>query len=93
MLASVGATTVTALESTAVQKGSIIYEFKNPEENSKPMVRYWLPDAAADPEIVADEITSMYEAGYRGVEIAMVPRCRYLTHPNMGLVPKLGGTC
>ncbi|WP_069988491.1 glycosyl hydrolase [Massilioclostridium coli] len=74
LLASVGATTVTALESTAVQKGSIIHEFKNPEENSKPMVRYWLPDAAADPEIVADEITSMYEAGYRGVEIAMVPR-------------------
>ena len=87
LLASVGATTVTALEKhRRMQKGSIIHEFKNPEENSKPMVRYWLPDAAADPEIVADEITlPCMKRVTVAWKLRWFPVTRYLTHPNMGL--------
>ncbi|UPL03682.1 hypothetical protein LCI18_014616 [Fusarium solani-melongenae] len=42
--------------------------FSNPSARSRPFFRYWLPDASADPELVAQDISSAGEVGAGGVE-------------------------
>lgn len=53
---------------------SILEKFKDTHIDSRPLVRYWFPDAGADPAVLRQELTDLYNAGFGGVEIALVPR-------------------
>ena len=61
---AVGADTRTAIEA-----------FKNPSATEKPMARMWFPDAYAgidDNDTIAKQINALADAGFGGVEIAML---------------------
>ncbi|MGI5936006.1 MAG: glycosyl hydrolase [Oscillospiraceae bacterium] len=53
---------------------SIFEKFKSPDTDAKPMLRWWFPDAGADPERVASQVREIYEGGFGGVEVALVPQ-------------------
>lgn len=53
---------------------SIIEEFENWSVDAKGMLRWWFPDASADLEHVAHQLNSFVQAGFGGVEVAMVPQ-------------------
>lgn len=57
----------------AEENKSLIQLFETPDTNSKPMARFWLPDAAETYEQFERELTELYEAGFGGVEIAFFP--------------------
>lgn len=52
--------------------------FKNPPVTSRPLFRYWLPDASADVSKVAEDIASAGSIGAGGVEL--VPFYQYGGH-------------
>ena len=69
--------TATALPANATQadSNSAISYFKNPDYTAKPMARMWFPDATAgidDNDVIEKQINSLAEAGFGGVEIAML---------------------
>ena len=53
---------------------SIIERFQDTYSGSRPMVRYWFPDASADYAVLRAELTDLYNAGFAGIEVAHVPR-------------------
>jgi len=55
-------------------KHTIMEEFKNPGIDSRGMFRCWFPDAGADLGRVANQVKTVYEGGFGGMEIAMVPQ-------------------
>lgn len=56
---------VTALETNG-NRGNT---FDNPPATSRPIFRYWLPDASVDPELVAQDIASAGQIGAGGFEL------------------------
>lgn len=52
---------------------NIISLFQNPDSDSKPMLRYWIPDAGASYDELKNEMTDMAQSGFGGVEISFVP--------------------
>ncbi len=52
----------------------LIYSFFSPDHDAKGMFRCWFPDAGADLDRVEHQVRSVYEAGFGGMEIAMVPQ-------------------
>ncbi len=53
---------------------TILQEFKNPGIDSRGMFRCWFPDAGADLERMEQHVRMVYDAGFGGMEIAMVPQ-------------------
>lgn len=53
---------------------TILQEWKKPGVDSRGMFRCWFPDAGADLDRVENQVRSIYEAGFGGMEIAMVPQ-------------------
>ena len=53
---------------------TILQEFKNPGVDSRGMFRCWFPDAGADLDRIANHVRTVYNAGFGGMEIAMVPQ-------------------
>ena len=53
---------------------SIRKEFERPGVDSRGMFRCWFPDAGADLQRVANHVQTIYNAGFGGMEIAMVPQ-------------------
>ncbi len=53
---------------------TIFQEFQKPGIDSRGMFRCWFPDAGADLDRVSHQVRSVYEAGFSGMEIAMVPQ-------------------
>lgn len=53
---------------------TILQEWKKPGIDSRGMFRCWLPDAGADLKRVENQVRTVYEAGFGGMEIAMVPQ-------------------
>lgn len=63
------------LAAEADQSTSAIHYFKNPDYTAKPMARMWFPDATAgidENDTIAKQINALAEAGFGGVEIAML---------------------
>ncbi len=54
-------------------QNDIIKNFKNPDGDAKPMLRWWFPSADYDASLVKQQIEDAYNAGFGGVEVAMVP--------------------
>lgn len=52
----------------------IIQEFHNPGMDSRGMFRCWFPDAGADLDRIENHVRTVYQAGFGGMEIAMVPQ-------------------
>ena len=52
-------------ENEVVRTGS----FENPSAQVRPRFRYWIPDASADLDAVANDIKSIASAGAGGVEV------------------------
>ena len=48
--------------------------FQTPVLDAKGMFRCWFPDAGADLDRVAHQVKTVYESGFSGMEIAMVPQ-------------------
>ena len=48
--------------------------FQTPDHDAKGMFRCWFPDAGADLTRVAHQVKTVYESGFGGMEIAMVPQ-------------------
>ena len=48
--------------------------FQMPDHDAKGMFRCWFPDAGADLTRVAHQVKTVYESGFGGMEIAMVPQ-------------------
>ncbi len=53
---------------------TILQEFKKPGIDSRGMFRCWFPDAGADLDRVENQVRTVYNAGFGGMEIAMVPQ-------------------
>lgn len=53
---------------------TILQEWKKPGVDSRGMFRCWFPDAGADLDRVENQVRTVYEAGFGGMEIAMVPQ-------------------
>lgn len=53
---------------------TILQEWKKPGIDSRGMFRCWFPDAGADLDRVEHQVRTVYEAGFGGMEIAMVPQ-------------------
>ena len=53
---------------------SILKTFHNPDMDSRGMFRCWFPDAGADLDRIENHVKTVYEAGFGGMEIAMVPQ-------------------
>lgn len=53
---------------------TILNEFKNPGMDSRGMFRCWFPDAGADLDRIENHVRTVYNAGFGGMEIAMVPQ-------------------
>ena len=53
---------------------NIQQEFMSPGVDSKGMFRCWFPDAGADPGRIEKHVRTVYDAGFGGMEIAMVPQ-------------------
>lgn len=69
---------VPALAESADAPATLAELFLQPDNDSRPMFRYWLPDAAVTEEQLAKEMQEMQDAGFGGVEIAHVPFSRLL---------------
>lgn len=52
----------------------LLQSFQAPGHDAKGMFRCWFPDAGADLDRLAHQVHSVYEAGFGGMEIAMVPQ-------------------
>lgn len=65
---------LSAIAASETETASSLYSlFSNPDAASKPMARFWLPDAAETYEQIEREFTELYNAGFGGVEIAFFP--------------------
>lgn len=53
---------------------SIIKNFASPDMDSRGMFRCWFPDAGADLDRIENHVRTVYQAGFGGMEIAMVPQ-------------------
>ncbi len=53
---------------------TILQKFHNPDMDSRGMFRCWFPDAGADLDRIENHVKTVYEAGFGGMEIAMVPQ-------------------
>ena len=53
---------------------TILNEFNNPGMDSRGMFRCWFPDAGANLDRIENHVKTVYEAGFGGMEIAMVPQ-------------------
>ena len=53
---------------------SILKNFHSPDMDSRGMFRCWFPDAGADLDRIENHVKTVYEAGFGGMEIAMVPQ-------------------
>lgn len=53
------------------QEESIVALFSSPDNDAKAMLRYWLPDAAVTYDMLEENLTDLYEAGFGGVEVAL----------------------
>ncbi len=53
---------------------NILERFKSPDVDSRGMFRCWFPDAGADLDRIENHVMSVYNAGFGGMEIAMVPQ-------------------
>ena len=52
----------------------LLQAFQHPGHDAKGMFRCWFPDAGADLDRVAHQVKSVHDAGFGGMEIAMVPQ-------------------
>lgn len=52
----------------------IIKAFHNPGMDSRGMFRCWFPDAGAELDRIENHVRTVYQAGFGGMEIAMVPK-------------------
>lgn len=52
----------------------MLREFSKADVHAKPMLRWWLPDAGAEPQRLRAQMVEMYSHGFGGVEVAMVPQ-------------------
>jgi len=60
---------------TETTEGSVIDRFNEPDAIAKPMARMWFGEASAgvdDSDTIAKQINALAEAGYGGVEVAML---------------------
>jgi len=53
---------------------TIMQKFQNPGVDAKGMFRCWFPDAGADLGRIENHVKTVYNAGFGGMEIAMVPQ-------------------
>ncbi len=53
---------------------TIMQEFTRPSVDAKGMFRCWFPDAGADLGRIENHVKTVYNAGFGGMEIAMVPQ-------------------
>ena len=53
---------------------TIMHEFQKPGVDSRGMYRCWFPDAGADLDRIENHVKTIYNAGFGGMEIAMVPQ-------------------
>lgn len=65
----VGSAGVFAAGDAPAEQSTLAEEFQNPPQQSKTMIRYWLPDAAVEEEEVRKDIQTIAELGYGGVEV------------------------
>ena len=64
-----------ATASAVSGENNALYYFENPDYTAKPMARMWFPDATAgidEHDVIAKQINALAEAGFGGVEIAML---------------------
>lgn len=52
----------------------LLQAFQHPGHDAKGMFRCWFPDAGANLDRVAHQVKSVHDAGFGGMEIAMVPQ-------------------
>ena len=72
MLTAVSATSaffVSAEDVPAAAGDTLAAQFRAPSAVAKPMVRYWLPAGAVDPEILRSDVRELHELGFGGVEV------------------------
>ncbi|WP_270739754.1 glycosyl hydrolase [Massilioclostridium coli] len=65
----------TAQAQEEIGENTIIHAFKNIDVDSKPMARFWFPDAGAGADaddLISEQIEAMAKGGFGGVEIAMI---------------------
>lgn len=53
---------------------NIMKTFQAPDMDSRGMFRCWFPDAGADLDRIENHVRTVYNAGFGGMEIAMVPQ-------------------
>ena len=61
---------------SSCQKGTqndIIRHFQQPDVDAKPMLRWWFPSADVEEALVHQQIQDVFDAGFGGVEVALVP--------------------
>ena len=58
---------------TIEAQNNIIDVFKNPDVDAKPMLRWWFPSADFEEALVRQQIQDVYDKGFGGVEVALVP--------------------
>lgn len=76
MTAAVASTTLIPVSASSAQtwtgQVSFAQEFANPPSSTKPMTRFWWPNAPQDLDELEREVRAIAEAGYGGIEIACV---------------------
>ena len=55
------------------EQNEIIQQFLQPDVDAKPMIRWWFPSADVDEQLVRKHLQDVYDAGFGGVEVALVP--------------------
>jgi hypothetical protein len=53
---------------------AIIDVFKNPDMDSKNMFRWWFPSSDVEESLIKEQVQALYDAGFGGVEVAIVPQ-------------------
>ncbi|MEO0279028.1 MAG: glycosyl hydrolase, partial [candidate division WOR-3 bacterium] len=75
--------------SSLPREGRVLEGFLNPSVNDKPMVRMWFPDAGAGldtHDTISKHLLSLSEAGFGGVEVAMLADGSELTNDEVKFV-------
>ena len=65
----VGSAGVFAAGDASTGEPTLAEEFQNAPQQSRTMIRYWLPDAAVEEEEVRRDIQTIAELGYGGIEV------------------------
>lgn len=72
MLCTMGSGIGTASAQQQEEPSSIVEMFNHPNDSTKVATRYWVPDAGADYEVMKQELTDLYNAGYGGIELTSI---------------------